>query len=57
MDVAADGTAAVELRADLLALDPLDLGREIGRAAILLAGNGFALTGRPPSLTVRALPG
>ena len=57
MDVAADGTAAVELRADLLALDPLDLGREIGRAAVLLAGNGFALTGRPPSLTVRALPG
>jgi coenzyme F420-0:L-glutamate ligase / coenzyme F420-1:gamma-L-glutamate ligase len=50
-----DGTVLVRLRSELLELDPLELGLRIGRASVLLAGNGFGLLGRPPELRVEQL--
>ena len=56
LELGGDGSVLVRLRPELLELDPLELGLRVGRASVLLAGNGFGLVGRPPDLGVRQLP-
>lgn len=56
LTVEPDGGALVVLRADVRARPDLELGCELGRAAMLLAGNGFTLTGPPDRLRVIPTP-
>ncbi len=56
LELDGNGSVLIRLRPDLLELDPLELGLRVGRASVLLAGNGFGLAGRPPYLSVRRLP-
>lgn len=56
LELGGDGSVLVRLRPELLELDPLELGLRVGRASVLLAGNGFGLVGRPPDLRVQQLP-
>jgi coenzyme F420-0:L-glutamate ligase len=55
LELGGDGSVLVRLRPELLELDPIELGLRVGRASVLLAGNGFGLIGRPPDLSVRQL--
>jgi len=52
-----DGSAVLELRAEARELADLELGRALGRMAVLLAGHGFGLIGPPGQLRVSPLPG
>lgn len=56
LELGGDGRVLVRLRPALLELEPLELGLRVGRASVLLAGNGFGLVGRPPDLSVQQLP-
>jgi len=59
LELGGDGSGLVRLRPgllELLELDPLEAGLRLGRASVLLAGNGFGLVGHPPDLSVRQLP-
>lgn len=56
LELGGDGRVLVRLRPELLELDPLELGLRVGRASVLLAGNGLGLVGRPPDLSIQQLP-
>lgn len=56
LELGGDGSVVVRLPPELLDLDELELGLRLGRASVLLAGNGFGLVGRPPELSIRPLP-